>query len=101
MTHNSEPEVNFEKINPLHFRYFHKDFKYSKNFFCKPSLVAINRPERFLFQNLPTQIRLRSCVGGSDFRYVGVLLSVLSHGTIFEVIWVLLLILRFISVGYH
>ena len=45
--------------------------------------------------------RVRLFVGGSEIPYVGILLTVLSYESIFEVIWVLLPIHRFISVGYH
>ena len=38
---------------------------------------------------------------GSEILYIGVLLSVLSHESIFEVVREFLLIPRFISVGYH
>ena len=78
MTHKSWPELNFEKNDPLQNRFFYGDFKYWPKNFWKPFLVPKNRPDRFLFENLFTLIRLRSCAGGSEISYVGILLTVLS-----------------------
>ena len=57
--------------------------------------------QRFLIKILKNQLRLRLCVGGSEIRYVWVLLTVLSEKSTFEDILVPLLIRRFISVGYQ
>ena len=101
MSHNSWLEENFWQNYPSHFRSSKLNSFDKKKLWLLWSLAPVLMQQRFLIKILKNQLRLRLCVGGSEIRYVWVLLTVLSEKSTFGDILVFLLIRRFIWVAYQ